>query len=146
MARQQFRVSYFAVKGAISDEDIASLADLKDRLIVCDIDAAYSEFHIRSALEEALAVRKRSNRYQNLATLFMMYLTGQKQIKDAIKLAGIKLETEKFFAICIDEDMVLTPGIEIFLKSTQIARPIPIRDERKDEDASWRMTRLSLYI
>jgi|GEM_PF-6604589 tRNA threonylcarbamoyladenosine modification (KEOPS) complex Cgi121 subunit len=146
MARQQFRVNYFSLKQPISDADIAYITGLKDRMIVCDVEAAYSEFHIRSALEEALAVRRRSRKYQNLAALFMMYLTGKKQIKDAIRVAGITQATVKFFAICIDECSNLPLDSEIFRKSTEIGAPIPLRDEQRDEDACWRMTRLSLYI
>ncbi|MGC8515005.1 MAG: KEOPS complex subunit Cgi121 [Thermoplasmata archaeon] len=146
MAQQQFRVYYFSLNQPLSDSDIASLTGLKDGMIVCDIDAAYSEFHIRAALEEALATRRRSRRYQNLSALFMMYLAGKKQIKDAIKLAGIKPGTAKFFAVCLDKDGDLPLDLEIFRKSTKIAAPIPISDEKKDEDACWRMTRLSLSL
>ena len=146
MARQQFRVNYFSLNQPISDADVASLAGLKDDVIACDIDAAYSEFHIRAALEEALATRRRSRRYQNLSALFMMYLTGKKQIKDAIKLAGIRSGTVNFFAISLRRDGNIPLNLGIFLKSTEIASPIPMNNEKRDEDACWRMTRLSLSL
>ncbi|MCL4451376.1 MAG: hypothetical protein M1327_01955 [Candidatus Thermoplasmatota archaeon] len=113
---------------------------------MCDIDAACSEFHILAALDEALSAKRRDGKYQNLAALFMMYLTGRKQIKDAIRAGGIKHETKKFFAVCIAKGMEAMPDIAIFRKSTIIDMPIPRMDEKRDQDACWLMTRLSLNL
>lgn len=146
MARQRFRVYYFSLNQHISDVDIESLAKLREEIIFCDLDAAYSEFHILAALEEAVAAKKRGGKYRNLDALFMMYLTGRKQIKDAIKVAGIKLESKKFFAVCLAKGIETMPQIAIFRKSTMIDMPIPRNDEKRDEDACWQMTRLSLNL
>lgn len=146
MARLRFRVYYLSLNQPISDEDIESLVKLREEIIFCDLDAAYSEFHIYAALEEAVAAKKRGGKYRNLDALFMMYLTGRKQIKDAIKVAGIKHETRRFFAVCLVKGMETMPQIAIFRKSTIIDMPIPRNDERRDEDACWQMVRLSLNL
>ncbi len=146
MAQQLFKITYYGVELPLTKDDIMPLSRLKNELIVCDLDAAVSEFHIKAAMKEASALRKGSKRYQNLATIFMMYLTGRRQINDAISAAGIKPETRKFFTINLSKGVQGPKDLGLFRKSIVIDRPIPIRSEDKDEECSWRMTRLTMSL
>lgn len=146
MVQPLSKITYYCVETSLTDEDIAPLSKLKNELIVCDLDAAVSEFHIKAAMQEASTLRKSSRKYQNLATIFMMYLTGERQIKDAILKAGINVDTRKFFTIILSKDNLSLKDLGLFRNSSVIERPIPLRAEGRDEECSWRMTRLTMSL
>ncbi len=149
MVRPSPEIKYFSITESLDATDLDFFRVATEKVIACDIASAMSEMQILAAYNQAsILYGQTGRRYRDLRSLFILFLTGKKQIKEASKIANLSPESKACFLIFLD----IKVYENIFLQSVPskkmlpILRPIPAENPEYDEPFFWRMNQITLQI
>ena len=70
--------------------------------LVMDMDSIVSEMQVHVALDRARRRIANSSKVRELGPLVLMYISGEPQVGNAIRAAGISSQTKKAMIVCDD--------------------------------------------
>jgi len=124
-------IKVIGAKGKIIDVDDflekISIFAKKNNVIIqtFDADLVFGKNHILSAVDHALrAIERKTNTTNSLEKEILLYASGERQIKIAIKKIGVKLRNEKMVFVFVNnkKNETLNHIIKDFLEMLCLAR------------------------
>ncbi len=108
----RFKIEYFHPTRILTQDDIYSLVSADaDKSFYLDAEKLISEEQVIIALEESYRLINREIRVRQPGTLFMMLLSGKRQIKLAVASVGVTPDTAHILRISVDSNEGPNSGI-----------------------------------
>ncbi len=108
----QFKIEYFRPTRVLTQNDIYSLVSADaDKSFYLDAEKLISEEQVIIALEESYRLINREIRVREPGTLFMMLLSGKRQIKQAVASVGVTPDTAHILRVSVDGSEGSNSGI-----------------------------------
>ena len=108
----RFKFEYFRPTRILTQDDIYSLVSADaDKSYYLNAEKLISEEQVIIALEEAFRLINREIRVRQPGTLFMMLLSGKRQIKQAVASVGLTPDTEHILRVSVDGSEKANSGI-----------------------------------
>jgi len=109
--------------------------------LIIDLDSVVSEIQVEASLKRARRRMENNSRVRELGPLVLMYISGQPQVGNGIKAAGISMHTSRAMIVYDERD-----ELEKFLKEFQgmleqiLPSPLPRDNPAKDSEVFFAMS------
>ncbi|QRF74542.1 KEOPS complex Cgi121-like subunit [Thermoplasmatales archaeon] len=109
--------------------------------LIIDLDSVVSEIQVEVSLKRARRRMENNSRVRELGPLVLMYISGQPQVGNGIKAAGISMRTSRAMIVYDERD-----ELEKFLKEFQgmveqiLPSPLPHDNPAKDSEVFFAMS------
>ena len=124
----QFKIEYFRPTRVLTQNDIYSLVSADaDKSFYLDAEKLISEEQVIIALEESYRLINREIRVREPGTLFMMLLSGKRQIKQALASVGVTPDTTHILRVSVDGSEGSNSGI-LEIENFKLSRTASERD------------------
>ena len=123
-------------------KDIIDFSKRSNRFfLVIDMDSIISEVQVQVALDRARRRMANSSKVRELGPLVLMYISGEPQVGNAIRAAGISSKTKKAMIVCDDVEEMKKFMDEFGEAIGEIKQPpIPHDDPSKEREVFFAMS------
>lgn len=109
--------------------------------LVIDMDSIVSEMQVQVALDRARRRMANNSKVRELGPLVLMYISGEPQVGNAIRAAGISSQTKKAMIVCDDAKEMKKFMDEFGEAISEIKQPpIPHDDPSRDREVFFAMS------